>query len=119
MSEPAAIAEDYIAAWNETDSAARRAKLSEAWTPAASYADPLARAEGLPAICDMIEGVHRRFPNFRFVLSGQPSGYGEFVRFRWTYGPAGTEPPIEGSDVVMIEDGKIAKVIGFLDKVPQ
>ena len=41
------------------------------------------------------------------------------MRFRWTYGPAGGAPPIEGSDVLMIENGKIAKVIGFLDKVPQ
>ena len=78
MSEPATIAKDYIAAWNETDSAARSLKLSDGWTPAASYADPVARADGLPAICDMIEGVHRRFPDFRFVLSGEPSGHGEF-----------------------------------------
>ncbi len=119
MNDANQIANDYIAAWNETDAAARRAKLGDGWATAAAYADPVARAEGLTAIDDMISGVQRRFPAFRFKLSGAPSGHGEFVRFRWTLGPDGVEPPVEGSDVLVMEDGKIGQVIGFLDKVPQ
>jgi hypothetical protein len=40
------------------------------------------------------------------------------VRFRWALGPAAGEALIEGSDVVRLSDGRIAEVIGFLDKLP-
>ena len=41
------------------------------------------------------------------------------VRLAWTLGPKSAEAPIEGSDVIVLADGKIKDVIGFLDKVPQ
>jgi hypothetical protein len=43
-------------------------------------------------------------------------GHGDYVRLSWTLGPAGDEPPIEGSDVVIIKDGRISQVIGFIDR---
>src|SRR5271165_4254810 len=67
------------------------------WAESARHADPVARAEGLPAIDAMIAGVQGRFPGFRFALMDEPTGHGEFVRFRWTFGPPGAEPPIEGA----------------------
>jgi len=41
------------------------------------------------------------------------------VRFSWSLGPAGEEAPIEGSDVLTLNGGRVGAVIGFLDKVPQ
>ena len=70
------------------------------WAESARYADPITRVQG-------------RFPAFRFALMGEPIGHGEFVRFRWTFGPPGAEPPIE------MEEDKIGRVIGFLDRLPQ
>lgn len=88
MNDPVAIANAYIAAWNETDAAARRAKLSAGWAEGARYADPVTRAEGLNAIDAMIDGgVQTRFPTFRFALAGEPTGHNEFVRFRWAFAP--------------------------------
>ncbi|MFZ0185430.1 MAG: hypothetical protein WAL72_00590 [Streptosporangiaceae bacterium] len=41
------------------------------------------------------------------------------ARFTWHLGPAGGEPVVIGFDVVVLsEDGRIASVYGFLDKVP-
>ena len=119
MTDAQTIARDYIDLWNETDAARRGALLAKQWTPAATYVDPLAKVSGPAEIGAYIGGVHQRFPDFRFALAGEPSGYDEHVRFSWTLGPAGAEPPIEGSDIVTTEGGRIASVIGFLDKVPQ
>jgi hypothetical protein len=113
------IATDYIALWNETDSARRARLLEERWTDAATYVDPLAKVAGHDEIGAYIGGVHTRFPDFRFALLGEPSGHGDHVRFSWTLGPAAGEAPIEGSDVLTTQAGRIASVIGFLDKVPQ
>jgi hypothetical protein len=115
MLDPKEIAERYIATWNETDAGKRSALLKDNWNGDASYVDPMAKVVGREDIGGLIGGVQQRFPGFRFA----PDGHGEYVRFSWSLGPAGSEAPIEGSDVLEIDDGRIARVIGFLDKVPQ
>jgi hypothetical protein len=118
MTEPTSIAIQYLQAWNETDPDRRARLLREHWADDARYVDPLMRGEGLQQIDALIAGVHARFPGFRFALAGAPDGHGEHVRFSWSLGPAGSEPPIAGSDVVELRDGRIARVVGFLDRVP-
>ncbi len=119
MTEPVAIAEAYIAAWNERRAAARMDKRASHWAAPPAYRYPQFRVEGHDAIDALIAGVQERFPAFRFALKPSASGYDDVVRLAWTLGPAGAEAPIEGSDVLVLADGKIKDVIGFLDKVPQ
>jgi hypothetical protein len=118
MTDARRIAERYIATWNETDAERRLALLRRDWTDDASYVDPLASARGDTDICKLIGSVQERFPGFRFALTGRPDGHGEHVRFSWSLGPDGAPPPIEGSDVVLTQGERIARVIGFLDRVP-
>jgi len=118
MHDPTTIADTYLATWNETDPERRAALLRERWTEGARYADPLATSTGRAAIAAMIDAVQARFPGFRFARLGNADGHGEHVRFSWSLGPAGAEPPIKGTDVVVLADGRIDRVIGFLDQVP-
>jgi hypothetical protein len=118
MPDPIAIARTYLDTWNETDATRRARRLDETWSPQVRYVDPLMRGEGHAGVDRLIAGVHARFPGFRFELLGTPDGHGEHVRFSWSLGPAGAEPPVKGSDVVELEHGRIARVIGFLDQVP-
>ncbi|GLH78627.1 hypothetical protein SSBR45G_35360 [Bradyrhizobium sp. SSBR45G] len=119
MTDLAAIADGYIALWNERDAAQRRARLARQWTADASYADPLMRGDGYDGIDALIAGVQRRFPDFRFRLRGAADGHGDHVRFSWTLGPAEADGPVQGTDVVELADGRIRRVTGFLDKVPE
>jgi hypothetical protein len=112
------IANAYIAAWNETDPARRRALIGEGWTEDAAYVDPLMSGKGRDQIDEMIAGVQSRFPGFRFALVGQADGHGEHVRFSWSLGPKGDEEMIKGTDFAVVEAGRLQKVTGFLDKVP-
>lgn len=67
-----------------------------------------------------MSAVQARFPGFRFDLLKPADGHGDFVRFSWglSLGGLGPDHPIKGSDVLVIEGGKIRSVIGFLDQVP-
>jgi len=114
-----AVADAYIAAWNETDPQRRMRLLREHWAEDARYADPMMQGSGLAQIDALIAGVHERFAGFRFTRTGTPDGHGEHVRFAWTLGPAGAaEAPIAGTDVLEMDGGRIRSVIGFLDRVP-
>lgn len=115
----AAVADRYIALWNETDPARRRALVAAAWTGDASYADPLMQGEGHDGIAALIGAVHERFPGHRFTLSGRPDGHNGRVRFSWTLAADGGAPPVaRGTDfAVLAEDGRLRSVTGFLDEV--
>lgn len=108
----------YLAAWNETDAAARRALIEEIWTEDGVYTDPLAVAVGRDAIDATIAAVQGRFPGFVFTLAGPVDAHHDIARFTWNLGPAGAEDLVVGFDVAVIVDGRISTVHGFLDKVP-
>jgi hypothetical protein len=118
MFDPASIAQAYVDTWNETDAERRRSLLKKHWTGDASYTDPLMRGDGEAQIAGLVGAVHQRFPGFRFKLTGTPNGHGAYLRLSWSLGPDGGEPPIEGSDVVVVQDGRIRQVIGFIDRAP-
>ena len=118
MTDAADIAQRYVESWNETDPVRRADLLAALWTEDARYVDPMMAAEGRGQIDALIAGVHERFPGFRFALFGRPDGYGDRVRFSWTLGPAGVEPPVQGTDFGVVEGGRLRSVTGFLDRAP-
>jgi hypothetical protein len=115
MQNPTAIADIYLAAWNEGDATRRRALLADGWAQEARYADPMMQAEGQDGIAAMIEAARTSFPGPAFTLRGTPDGHGPFLRFSWSLA-AGGAPVAQGSDVVRLDaKGRIAEVIGFLN----
>ncbi len=118
MIEAATIADRYIALWNETDPARRRALLAASWTEDARYVDPLMQGEGHAQIDALIDAVHGRFPGHRFTLHGTPEGHNGRLRFTWTLGAAGAPAIAQGTDfAVLAADGRLTSVTGFLDQL--
>jgi len=118
MTDAQTVATRYIELWNERDPQRRKQMLTDHWTRDARYIDPLMNGDGAENIATLIGGVHERFPDFRFTLIGEPDGHGDHVRFSWGLGPTGSDHPIEGTDFVQLQDGRIRHVTGFLDRVP-
>lgn len=119
MTDFAAIVEEYIATWNDTDDASRRQRIEQLWAEDASYIDPLVAARGHEQIDQTISAVQAQFPGLRFSLVGPVDGHHEQVRFTWGLGPDGQEPLVVGSDVAVTGPaGQLQQVLGFLDKVP-
>jgi hypothetical protein len=115
------VAKAYIEVWNETDRARRMSQLQRHWAADAHYVDPMMSGAGIEQISELIAAVHSRFPSFQFTLLGEPDGYADHVRFKWSLGPQGLaaqDAPIKGSDVVVLRSGRLHSVIGFLDEVP-
>ena len=118
MTDLTIIAQNYITAWNESDGARRNALLKATLTEDVSYRDPIMQGDGHDGVAALIEGVQQRFAGFRFSLKGNPDGFADMIRFSWNLGPEGTDSVIEGTDIGVIENGRLKSVTGFLDKVP-
>jgi hypothetical protein len=118
MSDIKDLVDRYIAIWNDTDAASRRALIARTWTENARYVDPLMASDGHDGLDTMIAGVQQRFPVFRFSLLGKPDAHGEHLRFSWGLGPQGGEAVIKGTDFAVLQSGRLHAVTGFLDQVP-
>ena len=105
----------YLETWNETDPAARRKAIDELWAPDGVYTDPMAVAAGRDQIDATIGAVQSQFPGLAFTLHGAVDAHHDTARFSWSLG----DELVIGFDVLALDaNGQIAKVYGFLDKVP-
>lgn len=114
MTEFETIAQRYIDSWNETDPAKRRLLVEEVYTPDATYTDPLGTATGHDAIDGLLAAVQNQFTGLAFRL-GPVDGHHDIARFTWELGD---DQFVVGFDVIVLADGRIKHVHGFLDKVP-
>ncbi|MES9510975.1 nuclear transport factor 2 family protein [Streptomyces sp. NPDC000609] len=110
----------YFAAWNATTAEETAKAVAAAFTESATYTDPLADVRGHEGLAGAIGGAHQQFPGFEFRLTGTPDGHHDLVRFSWELvSAADGSAPVAGSDVIVLaDDGRIASVSGFLDRVP-
>lgn len=122
----------YFEAWNATEPEARGKAVAEAWAPEGGYTDPPpeggppADVAGYAQITAVITAAHEQFPGFVFRPLGIADGHHDTARFGWELvNEAGGTPsgggsaPVAGFDVVTLsEDGRILRVLGFLDRVP-
>jgi hypothetical protein len=119
MSDVNELVQRYLAAWNETGAAERRAVLAEVFAEDAVYTDPLVTVQGRDGLDATIAAVQAQFGGLVFSLGGAVDTHHDIARFTWHLGPEGAEPVVIGFDVAVIgEDGRITQVLGFLDKVP-
>jgi hypothetical protein len=123
--------ETYVATWNETDAARRQASLARAWSATGRYRDPIMASDGPAEIDAMLAAVQARFPGFvlkrtskvdSFVADcgrpGERSGE-RYARFTWSLGPPLGPTVVEGVDFGTFDpDGKLASIVGFIDKAP-
>jgi hypothetical protein len=109
------IVEAYFAMWNETDAARRRAAIERAWTPDASYLDPMFAAEGADGLDALVAGVHQQYPGHRFRLTDPVDAHHDRARWGWEFvGPDGGTPIAAGVDFAMLApDGRLRQVTGF------
>ena len=115
-----AVVDDYIAVWNETDAAARKARIEKLWAEDAVYTDPLASVVGRDGFDQVLQGAQDQFKGMQFVRGTTFDAHHNVVRFTWDLVPApGAEAIAVGFDVAVAgADGKISGVSGFIDKMP-
>src|SRR5215470_12844668 len=98
----------YLAIWNQTQPAARRAAIEALYENECTYTDPIADVRGH-------DGID---PGIVFELDGAVDGHHDQARFTWSAGFPGAPAAVVGFDVAVFRDGRIQHVFGFLDKAP-
>ena len=111
--------EAYVATWNETDPARRRAGIARAWAEAGRYRDPVMASDGHAGMDAMLAGVQAKFPGFVLRRTSKVDAHNGAARFTWSLGPAAGPSVVEGVDFCeLTPDGQLIEVVGFIDKMP-
>ncbi|MHB8577836.1 MAG: nuclear transport factor 2 family protein [Dehalococcoidia bacterium] len=119
MSNLEAIAQRYIASFNETDPVRRRSLIAELYATDGGYTDPNQDLKGPEQIEAFVSATQAHFPGWVFSLGGKVDAHHEQARFNWhATGPGETEPAYIGFDVLVTENDRVRQVYGFMDKVP-
>ena len=119
MSDFDSMVDRYLAVWNETDPAARRAAIDKVFAADVRYVDPMAAVDGPDALNALIGAAQQQFPGLVFTPGVLLDGHHDQARFTWHLGPHGGDALVDGFDVVeLAADGRIHRVYGFLDRVP-
>ena len=113
------VVENYVASWNETDPARRQSALSASCATDARYRDPLMASDGHAGMDAMLAGVQAKFPGFVLKRISKVDSHNGAVRFAWSLGPSAGPSVVEGVDFATLStDGKLASIVGFIDKMP-
>ena len=119
MSATRELIDTYLRSWNETDPLRRRTLIEDVYAEHATYTDPMVQARGWEAIDATIAAVQDMFPGHVFRLASDVDAHHDLVRVRWQLAtPDAAEPLVIGFDVAELDEGRIRRVHGFLDKVP-
>lgn len=107
------LVEDYCAAWNAPDPASSHRLLDRVWAANGSYTDPTVHLVGQGELVAHIFRVHVRRPGSRIVATTNIDAHHDVLRFGWKRINQDRSVVVEGIDVAVIEDGKIARMVGF------
>jgi SnoaL-like domain len=112
------IIDAYVASWNETDPAKRQSSLAASCAATASYRDPVMVSDGHAGMDAMLAGVQAKFPGFVLRRISKVDSHNNAVRFAWSLGPVSGPSVVEGVDFATLSaDGKLANIVGFIDKM--
>lgn len=123
LPEPHALAERYVAVWNESDPVKRAEGVRELYAPDIEYVmyrrDPF---HGWDALLEQITFTYDLYRpmGFAFQYAGDAVGHHHLVRFGWMMRVLATgEVEMTGQNVVVLdEQGRIRADYQFHDRLP-
>jgi SnoaL-like domain len=101
--------------FGEGDAARRRAAIKELYTDDCVVDVPQGVFVGHDALDKLAGDVRATHPDFVYAPHGAPQALQNAGRLAWGSGPRGEKPVYTGEDVIIVRDGKIAALYGFLD----
>ena len=105
--------------FGENNPARRRAAIDEIFTEDAVFYDPKTGIHrGRDEIDRVAAAIKATHADFRYQPIGEPEELGNGGRIRWVAGRPGAVPNYAGTDFIIVQDGRIAALYLFFDKLP-
>ena len=123
MDTPSRLAERYVALWNQTDAALRRAEIEQLWVPGGEHFVRTLQARGYEELERRVTGSHEknvRDGGYLFRVAGAVQALQDTLMFHWDMVPAGTTrvAALGLQFLKLAPDGRIAVDYQFILPTP-
>ncbi|MDQ0593852.1 hypothetical protein QFZ37_002221 [Chryseobacterium ginsenosidimutans] len=111
------LQDSLLVIWNNRNSAERLKLMETIYAPDIKFFedDKSEPFTGFTAIDDLIQKLQQDLPaDFEFTLTTAPKSNHNIQHISWQLGIPGQQPVAAGSDVAIIEEGKIKSLYLFL-----
>jgi hypothetical protein len=120
MPTPEQVITRYVALWNATEEMERRRLAEEVLTEDASIIYPTIAAAGRDEVIAALGRFHEQVPGARFEETSGVEQHHGWLRAAWNLLRADGSVRLQGEDVAELsEDGRLHRVIGFHNPLPQ
>lgn len=114
--DPAELARlNLLGVFGERDPEARAAVARRIYTDDVAFADPDGVVVGVPALTAKAGDLLAGAPGFVFAPVGEVRVVQDVTVLPWTFGPPGAAPVVQGMDICVVEDGRIARMYTLVD----
>jgi hypothetical protein len=104
--------------FGEIDPARRRAAIDDIFTEDCVFYEPGGVYRGRNEIDRVAGAIKATHPDFRYQPIAEPEELGKGGRVQWVSGRPGEAPAYAGTDFIIVQDGRIAALYLFFDKLP-
>ena len=117
MSDTQKIIEDYVVAWNSSDSIERATIMERILADDCQYFDshmpePIVGNESHSSFIDRFKG---KFPDLKLNLTANVDSHHDYFRFKWQMVKGDGNVFIQGAFFGDIKESQITKLVGFVD----
>jgi hypothetical protein len=109
---------NLLGVFGERDPQARAAAIRETYAEDVTFADPEEVIVGWDEIDRKVQRLLDEAPGFVFTPVGEVRTVQNLTLLSWQLGPAGEPPVVRGTDISIVEDGRIKHLYTMLDTPP-
>lgn len=107
---------NLLEVFGERDGARRRGVIAEIYRDDVVFQDPEGRVDGPGALDAKVAGLLGDAPaDWVFRATAPVRVSGELGVLTWGFGPEGGSPVVTGTDIALVEDGRITRLHTLLD----
>ena len=101
--------------FGERDDALRAAVAATTYTDDVTFSDPEGVITGRDAVLEKAAGLLAGAPGFVFRAAGPAREAGDLGLLRWEFGPPDQPPVVTGTDIAVVQAGRIRALYTLLD----
>lgn len=113
-----ALVEKHLQIWNEKNPDTRNIIIQQTYAPDIEMIDRHFIANGISEINSFIDGLQQKNPSGKFTMRQEVDTHHNVARLYWKFGEEGKAPAVTGMDIFLFENGKVQKLLVFVDENP-
>jgi hypothetical protein len=101
--------------FNERDAERRADAIATVFAEDVMFVDPEGVVRGHDALARRVQSILSEAPGFEFRLTAPIQEVADVGLDRWEFGPVDGEPVVRGTDVAIVDGGRIARLYTLIE----